>query len=96
MTTNRAIGARRMWIRRWRESGKIDNAEARRMTRELDTTPVAAKSKGKRRVAGAPRAADETQNGAPIPAKAEAGALVTLQYDPTKYRVEFHRLRRKG
>ncbi|MGH7076407.1 MAG: hypothetical protein ACREFD_19730 [Stellaceae bacterium] len=95
MATSRELGARRMWIRRRLDSGKINKDEARRMTRELDAMPVTSRSKGRSRGASVRQPADITRERAPIVVPGEPSTLVTIQYDPTKYRVEFHRLRQR-
>jgi hypothetical protein len=90
MATAKQIGARRMWIRRWLKSGKINEAEARRMTRELGTGTQSRKPRRKARAATAQEAGMIPRVPSPQPVFADASSIVTLQYDPTRFRVELH------
>ncbi|HEX4112611.1 MAG TPA: hypothetical protein VH020_08765 [Stellaceae bacterium] len=96
MATPKQIGARRMWIRRWLKSGKINEAEAKRMTRELGTATQSRKTGRKIRAASAHAAGENRRMPSPQPVFADASSIVTLQYDPTRFRVELHAIRRKG
>jgi hypothetical protein len=93
MATAKQIGARRMWIRRWLKSGKINEAEARRMSRELGTATQSRKTGRKARAANAQEAGQIPRVPSPQPVLAGASSMVTLQYDPTRFRVELHAIR---
>ena len=83
----RKIGAKRMWIRRWLKAGKISQSEAGRFTKHLEHTGELLNPNTN---AGAAR------HGQVSPAidGAQRGSLVTIQYDPSRYRVEFAAIRR--
>jgi len=89
VSTPHAVGARRMWIRRWLQAGKIDQAEAARLNRALKQARV---TRSTRRETGQSHVRDFHNS----PLGRNTDALVTLQYDPSRFSVEFHRKRRKG
>jgi hypothetical protein len=86
-SSTRKIGAKRMWIRRWLKAGRIAKAEAVRLTRHLDSTGELIKSSAK---SAAPRRGrvPAVTGGAP------AGSFVTIQFDPSRFRVQFTAIRR--
>jgi hypothetical protein len=84
--TTRKLGTKRMWIRRWLQAGKIAQAEAKRFVQHLERTgellrPTKAAQTGTRTSASS------------AIAPAPAGSLVTIQYDPSRFRVEFTAIR---
>jgi hypothetical protein len=96
--TKRKVGAKRMWIRRWRQAGRISASEAKAFEKHLDQTGKLLKPKtpapstvGGRRTA----AASVALAGGKSPMLfAPTGPVVTIQYDPSKFRVEFTAIRR--
>ena len=95
--TKRKIGAKRMWIRRWRQTGRISAGEAQAFEKHLEQTGKLLKPKtpapstvGGRTAATAPLA---LAGKAPV-LFAPTGPVVTIQYDPSKFRVEFTAIRR--
>ncbi|MDE2165090.1 MAG: hypothetical protein KGJ66_01975 [Alphaproteobacteria bacterium] len=96
--TKRKVGAKRMWIRRWRQAGRISASEAKAFEKHLEQTGKLLKPKtpapstvGGRRTAAAPIA---LAGGKAPMLFAPAGPVVTIQYDPSKFRVEFTAIRR--
>lgn len=85
--TTRKLGAKRMWVRRWLQAGKIAQAEAKRFVRHLERTGELLKPSAK----AASEAGGRTS---PATASAPAGSLVTIQYDPSRFRIEFTTIRR--
>lgn len=95
--TKRKLGAKRMWIRRWRQTGRISASEAKSFEKHLEQTGKLLKPKtpapstvGMRKAAAMPMAA---AGKAPV-LFAPTGPVVTVQYDPSKFRVEFTAIRR--
>jgi hypothetical protein len=81
------IGAKRMWIRRWLKVGKIVQSEAARFTKHLERTGELLKPSVK---SGASKQAQVS----PVTDGGQRGSLVTIQYDPSRFRVEFTAIRR--
>ncbi|HEV2264638.1 MAG TPA: hypothetical protein VGR79_08920 [Stellaceae bacterium] len=95
--TKRKVGAKRMWIRRWRQAGRISASEAKTFERHLERTGALLKPKtpapstmGALRKASAPA---EFYGKAAMPAF-PTGPVVTIQYDPSRFRIEFTAIRR--
>jgi len=92
--TKRKFGAKRMWIRRWRQAGRISASEAKTFERHLERTGALLKPKtpalstmGALRKASAPA---EFYGKPAVP----TGPMVTIQYDPLRFRIEFTAIRR--
>ena len=95
--TKRKVGAKRMWIRRWRQAGRISASEAKTFERHLERTGALLKPKtpasstmGALRKASAPA---EFYGKTAVPAF-PTGPVVTIQYDPSRFRIEFTAIRR--
>ena len=95
--TKRKAGAKRMWIRRWRQAGRISASEAKTFERHLERTGALLKPKtpapsstGVLRKASAPA---EFYGKAAMSAF-PTGPVVTIQYDPSRFRIEFTAIRR--
>lgn len=95
--TKRKIGAKRMWIRRWRQTGRISVSEAKAFEKHLEQTGKLLKPKtpapstvGARKAS----AASLALIGKTPALFAATGPVVTIQYDPSKFRVEFTAIRR--
>lgn len=95
--TKRKVGAKRMWIRRWRQAGRISASEAKTFERHLERTGALLKPKTSApRTTGSPRKASiptEFYGKAAMPAFS-TGRVVTIQYDPSRFRIEFTAIRR--
>lgn len=98
--TKRKVGAKRMWIRRWRQAGRISASEAKTFERHLERTGALLKPKtpapstmGALRKGSAPA---EFYGKATMPAFSTfpTGPVVTIQYDPSRFRIEFTAIRR--
>lgn len=96
--TKRKIGAKRMWIRRWRQTGRISASDARTFEKHLEQTGKLLKPKtpapstfGARRASAA---APIAFSGGASALMAPNGPVVTVQYDPSKFRLEFTAIRR--
>jgi hypothetical protein len=85
--TRRKLGAKRMWIRRWLQAGRISPTEAKQFTRKLEHTGQLLKPA---------KAAQPAMRGQSdlIAQLAPMGPVVTIQYDPSRFRVEFTAIRR--
>lgn len=83
----RKLGAKRMWIRRWLQAGRVSKTEADRFTKHLDRTGILLKP---------PTAAPSQQRMArrSTASVLQPGSVVTIQYDPTRFRAEFSAIRR--
>lgn len=96
--TKRKIGAKRMWIRRWRQAGRISASEAKSFEKHLEQTGKLLKPKTPApSTVGVPRAqaAASIAHAGKAPALVAAnGPVVTVQYDPSKFRLEFTAIRR--
>ena len=95
--TKRKLGAKHMWIRRWRQARRISASEAAAFKKHLEKTGKLLKPKtpapstiGNRKMAAGPIA---FAGKAPA-LMAPTGPVVTIQYDPSKFRVEFTAVRR--
>jgi len=95
--TKRKVGAKRMWIRRWRQAGRISASEAKTFERHLERTGALLKPKtsapstmGSMRKASVPA---QFYGKAAMPA-VSTGRVVTIQYDPARFRIEFTAIRR--
>ena len=95
--TKRKVGAKRMWIRRWRQAGRISASEAKTFERHLERTGALLKPKtpapstmGTLRKASGPA---EFYSKSAMPAF-PTGPMVTIQYDPSRFRIEFTAIRR--
>lgn len=96
--TKRKVGAKRMWIRRWRQSGRITAIEAKAFEKHLvrtgallkPKTPAPSSAGNARRLAFSSPAAALY----PKAAVAPMGPVVTIQYDPSRFRIEFTAIRR--
>lgn len=93
----RNVGAKRMWIRRWRQAGRISARERKTFERHLERTGALLKPEtsapstmGSLRKASVPA---EFYGKAAMPAFS-TGPVVTIQYDPSRFRVEFTTIRR--
>jgi hypothetical protein len=95
VASSHAVGARRMWVRRWLKSGKISKAEASRLTQELETMKVR-RSKRESMAATASDAGHVVREKTPKPLVVDPAGLISVQFDPSRYRVEFHRIRAKA
>lgn len=84
---SRKVGAKRMWIRRWLKAGKISKAKAKRLTQHLEETGILL---GPAKVAR-PTASTQSHPTAQV---APTGPLITVQYDPSQFRIEFTAIRR--
>lgn len=82
----RKLGAKRMWIRRWLQAGRISAAQAKQFTKTLEQTGKLSKP------TEAPKPAAAIQSRAV--AVGPSGAVVTIQYDPSRFRVQFAAIRR--
>jgi hypothetical protein len=96
--TKRKIGAKRMWIRRWRLTGRISASEAKSFEKHLEQTGKLLKPKTP---AASTVGAHRAQSAASIALASMApvlvtpnGPFVTVQYDPSKFRLEFTAIRR--
>lgn len=93
----RKVGAKRMWIRRWRQAGRISAREAKTFERHLERTGTLLKPKTSApSTTGSLRKASLPTNfygKAAIPA-VSTGRVVTIQYDPSRFRIEFTAIRR--
>jgi len=96
--TKRKFGAKRMWIRRWRQAGRISAAEAKAFEKHLDQTGKLLKPKtpAPSTVSTARKASSAHSD---LYSKAMApvfptGPVVTIQYDPSRFRIEFTAIRR--
>jgi len=95
--TKRKAGAKRMWIRRWRQAGRISAGEAKTFEKHLERTGMLLKPK-----TPAPSSAGRVRKAlapAELYGKALApvfptGPVVTIQYDPSRFRIEFTAIRR--
>ncbi|MGH7015151.1 MAG: hypothetical protein ACREEL_13520 [Stellaceae bacterium] len=86
-----------MWIRRWRQVGRISATEEKTFEKHLERTgkllkPATPAPSG----AGSAR---KTPAHAGLPGQAPAptfptGPVVTIQYDPSRFRIEFTAIRR--
>jgi hypothetical protein len=83
----RHLGAKRMWIRRWTHAKKISKAEAKRFLKHLEKT-----GKLLRPTKIVPLA--KRVHTSPAIAVAGPGELVTIQYDPSRFRVEIRAIRK--
>jgi len=93
----RKVGAKRMWIRRWRQAGRISANEAKTFEKHLERTGTLLKPKTPAPSStGAVRAASATAGffGKAIAPTFPSGPVVTIQYDPSRFRVEFTAIRR--
>jgi hypothetical protein len=93
----RKFGAKRMWIRRWRQAGRISAREAKTFEKHLERTGALLKPKtpapsstGAARAAAGPAALF----GKPLAPAFPTGPVVTIQYDPSRFRIEFTAIRR--
>ncbi|GEM_PF-6749075 len=98
--SKRKVGAKRMWIRRWLLAGRISASEAKAFEKHLQRTGTLLKPKTPAPSSmGAARRASFPGGIAPF-AKAQLapvappGSVVTIQYDPSRFRVEFTAIRR--
>lgn len=82
----RKLGAKRMWIRRWLKAGKITQVEARRFTAHLERTGQL------HRPAGSAKPATNGPNSPKI-VRSSPGSLVTIQYDPSRFRLALTAIR---
>lgn len=98
--TKRKVGAKRMWIRRWRQAGRISASEAKTFERHLERTGALLKPKtpapstmGTLRKVSGPA---EFYGKSAMPAfpAFPTGPMVTIQYDPSRFRIEFTAIRR--
>lgn len=96
----RKVGAKRMWIRRWRRAGRISASEAKTFERHLERTGALLKPKmpapgtvGVLRKASAP-AEFFGKTAMPALPAFPTGPVVTIQYDPSRFRIEFTAIRR--
>jgi hypothetical protein len=97
--TKRKLGAKRMWIRRWRHAGRISAAEAKAFEKHLEQTGKLLKPKTPApSTVGTARKASNGHGGhqylkamAPV---LPTGPVVTIQYDPSRFRIEFTAIRR--
>ena len=93
--TKRKVGAKRMWIRRWRQAGRISASEAKTFERHLERTGALLKPKTPTpSTVGAPRKASDSAEfygKAAMPAfpTFPTGPMVTIQYDPSRFCIEF-------
>lgn len=92
--TPHAVGARRMWIRRWLKAGKIDQTEARRLSSKLEQVHIRRTRVGRGR--SVRRNGVGYHPGLTSPTVVSGSPrMVTLQYDPSLFSVEFHRRRHR-
>ena len=98
--TKRKAGAKRMWIRRWRQDGRISVSEAKTFERHLERTGTLLKPKtpapstmGVPHKASAP-AEFYGKTATPAFPAFPTGPMVTIQYDPSRFRIEFTAIRR--
>lgn len=96
--TKRTIGAKRMWIRRWRQAGRISASDAKTFEKHLDQTGKLLKPKMPAPSAVGARsaltAAPAVFSGKVPVLVTSNGPVVTVQYDPSKFRLEFTAIRR--
>lgn len=95
--TKRKVGAKRMWIRRWRQAGRISASEAKTFERHLERTGALLKPKtpAPSSVGGVRKASATAElYGKALAPVIPTGPVVTIQYDPSRFRVEFTAIRR--
>jgi len=98
--TKRKVGAKWMWIRRWRQAGRISASEAKDFERHLERTGALLKPKTPAPSTVSARrnepVAAEFYGRAATPAfpAFPSGPVVTIQYDPSRFRIEFTAIRR--
>ena len=93
----RKVGAKRMWIRRWRQTGRISASEAKAFEKHLERTGTLLKPKTPAPSStGAMRAASAPTGffGKALAPVFPNGPVVTIQYDPLRFRIEFTAIRR--
>lgn len=97
--TKRKVGAKRMWIRRWLQTGRISAAEARAFEKHLERTgallkpkvPAPSSANSARQISYSHAALYSKAAVAPV---LPTGSVVTIQYDPSRFRIEFTAIRR--
>lgn len=95
--TKRKVGAKRMWIRRWRHAGRISASEAKTFERHLERTGTLLKPKTPAPSTSAMihrASAPVALYGKPVMPVFPTGPVVTIQYDPSRFRIEFTAIRR--
>ncbi len=95
VATSHVLGARRMWVRRWLKAGKINKGDANRLTHELETMKIR-RSKRKNIAANVSDASHVVREKVRQPRVADPAGLITMQFDPSRFRVQFHRIRTKA
>ncbi|MDE2228432.1 MAG: hypothetical protein KGL11_05250 [Alphaproteobacteria bacterium] len=96
--TKRKVGAKRMWIRRWRQAGRISATEAKAFEKHLErtgkllkpATPAPSSTSNARKVSSSHTELHAKAIGPVLP----TGPVVTIQYDPSRFRIEFTAIRR--
>lgn len=83
--SKRKFGAKRMWIQRWLKAGRISWIEARKFTKTLEKSGKLLK----------PTKAIKTVAAAQSRAVALSERVVTVQYDPSEFRVQFEVIQRR-
>ena len=97
--TKRKVGAKRMWIRRWLQAGRISTTEAKTFEKHLERTgallkpkvPAPSSANGARKISYSPAA---SYSKAAITPVLPTGPVVTIQYDPSRFRIDFTAIRR--
>jgi len=87
-----------MWIRRWRKAGRISATEAKTFEKHLEKTGTLLKPATPRTARTVRKISDSHTQRYSKPVIAPVfptGPVVTVQYDPSKFRIEFTAIRRE-